>query len=229
MEDQKITGTLGSPSATTSLDGKQLPPLPPTFGGVIKKSATDIHAGVSIDQVMARKVGHVTRFPSLELSCDSVHKAGHCDTGYSCAYQYNISWQSPTTPMAYEANPRLVFERLFGSGSPGLRSVGGAGRVPSGSSPIAVDVADVRTWLGRVKVDDEIADAYPATPHAVQTAMTICGLCAGSSQRRTVSSSPAGRLTQPFVGPPMSSCRKIADPRPGTAGCALYSTKASSR
>ena len=32
---------LGSPSATTSLDGKQLPPLPPKFGGVIKESATE--------------------------------------------------------------------------------------------------------------------------------------------------------------------------------------------
>jgi arylsulfatase len=41
MEDQKVTGTLGSPSATTSLDGKQLPPLPPKFGGVIKDSAKD--------------------------------------------------------------------------------------------------------------------------------------------------------------------------------------------
>jgi arylsulfatase len=41
MEDQKVTGVPGSPSATTSLDGKQLPPLPPTFGGVIKDSAKD--------------------------------------------------------------------------------------------------------------------------------------------------------------------------------------------
>jgi arylsulfatase A-like enzyme len=41
MGDQKITGVLGSPSATTSLDGKQLPPLPPEFGGVIEESATD--------------------------------------------------------------------------------------------------------------------------------------------------------------------------------------------
>ena len=41
MEDQKITNVPGSPSATTTLDGKQLPPLPPEFGGVIKESATD--------------------------------------------------------------------------------------------------------------------------------------------------------------------------------------------
>ncbi len=37
----------------------------------LKKSATDIRAGISIDQVMAKEVGHLTRFPSLELACDS--------------------------------------------------------------------------------------------------------------------------------------------------------------
>ena len=36
-----ITGTPGSPSATTTIDGKQLPPPPPKFGGVIKESAKD--------------------------------------------------------------------------------------------------------------------------------------------------------------------------------------------
>ena len=41
MEDQKITGAPGSPSATTTIDGKQLPPAPPKFGGVIKESAKD--------------------------------------------------------------------------------------------------------------------------------------------------------------------------------------------
>lgn len=88
----------------------------------LKKSATDIHAGISIDQVMARAVGHMTRFPSLELTCDSYRKAAACDSNYSCVYQYNISWSSPTTPMTPELNPRLVFERLFGSGAPSERA-----------------------------------------------------------------------------------------------------------
>ncbi|HWX21731.1 MAG TPA: DUF1552 domain-containing protein [Candidatus Binatia bacterium] len=82
----------------------------------LKKSATDIHAGVSIDQVLARRIGHLTRLPSLELTCDSVRKTAACDSGYSCAYVYNLSWSSPTTPMTPETNPRLVFERLFGAG-----------------------------------------------------------------------------------------------------------------
>src|ERR1041385_5568135 len=38
---QQATGVPGSPSATTTIDGKQLPPPPPKFGGVIKESATD--------------------------------------------------------------------------------------------------------------------------------------------------------------------------------------------
>src|ERR1700674_3590579 len=38
---QQINGVPGSPSATTTINGKQLPPPPPKFGGVIKESATD--------------------------------------------------------------------------------------------------------------------------------------------------------------------------------------------
>ncbi len=38
---QQVTGELGSPSATTTIDGKQLPAPPPKFGGVIKESAAE--------------------------------------------------------------------------------------------------------------------------------------------------------------------------------------------
>src|SRR3954451_13517049 len=38
---QQVTGELGSPSATVTIDGKQLPPPLPKFGGVIKESARD--------------------------------------------------------------------------------------------------------------------------------------------------------------------------------------------
>jgi hypothetical protein len=88
----------------------------------VKKTAgADIHAGISVDQVAAQRIGHLTRFPSLELTCDAVRKSGNCDSGYSCAYQYNLSWSGPTLPVAPEPNPRLVFERLFGAGPPAER------------------------------------------------------------------------------------------------------------
>jgi len=89
----------------------------------IKKTAgSNICAGTSIDQVVARQVGHLTRFPSLELTCDAVRKAGNCDTGYSCVYEYNLAWRSATQSLAPEPNPRLVFERLFGAGPPNERA-----------------------------------------------------------------------------------------------------------
>jgi hypothetical protein len=89
----------------------------------VKKTAgSDIHAGVSVDQIAAQHMGHLTRFPSLELSADAVRKSGACDSGYSCAYEYNLAWRSPTTPLTGEPNPRLVFERLFGTGSRGERA-----------------------------------------------------------------------------------------------------------
>ena len=69
-----------------------------------------------MDQIAARAVQDKTRLSSLELTCDGVRKSGRCDSGYSCAYQFNLSWRSENQPNTPESNPRLVFERLFGAG-----------------------------------------------------------------------------------------------------------------
>ncbi len=88
----------------------------------VKKTAgSDIRAGISVDQIAANHIGGLTRFASLELSSDPHRKSGGCDSGYSCAYESNISWRSATSPLSPESNPRLAFERLFGSGAPGQR------------------------------------------------------------------------------------------------------------
>jgi len=110
-----------------------------------KTDSQYINVGESIDQVLAKRYGHLTRLPSLELSCDPVRKSGRCDSGYSCAYQYNISWQSPTTPRAPEANPRLVFERLFGSGSPKERQENYERRLKTEQSILDFVLDDVRS------------------------------------------------------------------------------------
>lgn len=83
-----------------------------------KTGGSDFQAGISADQVMARQIGLQSPFRSLELSCDTIVNAGACDTGYACIYQHNLAWSSPTTPLTPENNPRLMFERLFGQGSP---------------------------------------------------------------------------------------------------------------
>ncbi len=121
----QVIGGLDHLNATAGMDGGgDHARANGTFltGVRMKKSATDIHAGISIDQTIARQIGHLTPFPSLELTCDAGRNTGACDSGYSCAYQYNLAWSSPTTPMTPEANPRQVFERLFGAGTPGERT-----------------------------------------------------------------------------------------------------------
>jgi len=120
----------------------------------INKSATDVRAGVSIDQVIANQVGHLTRFPSLELTCDANRKSADCDSGYSCAYQYNISWQSPTTPMTPENNPRLVFERLFGAGAHGERSTNAQRRMLDRHSVLDFVMDDARRMQARLDSGD---------------------------------------------------------------------------
>jgi hypothetical protein len=122
----------------------------------LKKSATDIRAGISIDQVMARQVGHLTRFPSLELTCDSGRNTGSCDSGYSCAYQYNLSWSSPSTPMTPEGNPRQVFERLFGSGGPGERVENARRRRREQKSILDFVMEDAHSMQQRLAANDKM-------------------------------------------------------------------------
>ena len=122
----------------------------------VKKTAgADIHAGISIDQVMANQIGHLTRFPSLELTCDAVRKSGNCDSGYSCAYQYNLAWRSPTQPIAPEPNPRLLFERLFGAGSHGDRARGLALRQQQQRSILDFVLDDARSLQHQMTARDK--------------------------------------------------------------------------
>ena len=55
-----------------------------------KTAGSDIRIGVSVDQLAAEHVGKKTKLPSLELSTDRARLSGGCDSGYSCAYQYNL-------------------------------------------------------------------------------------------------------------------------------------------
>jgi hypothetical protein len=80
-----------------------------------KTDGTNIRNGISIDQVAAQRIGDRTRLPSLEIGCEQGAMAGNCDSGYSCVYSSTMSWRSATQPLPKEVNPRIVFNRLFGS------------------------------------------------------------------------------------------------------------------
>ncbi len=81
-----------------------------------RTEGTDYQLGTTVDQLAAQSIGKATPIPSLELGTDLIAQVGNCDNGYACAYQNNLSWSSATTPLPTEADPRVVFERLFGDG-----------------------------------------------------------------------------------------------------------------
>lgn len=83
----------------------------------VKTDGTDIRNGISVDQVAASRIGDQTRLASLEIGTEAGAMAGNCDSGYSCVYSSTMSWRSATQPLPKEVNPKLVFERLFGSGA----------------------------------------------------------------------------------------------------------------
>jgi hypothetical protein len=90
-----------------------------TFAGVPPKKTVndDIFIGTTIDQMIAQKYGQDNFLPSIQLGIEDQSYLATCPWGYSCAYTNSISWSSPSKPLPHEANPQLVFERLFGDGS----------------------------------------------------------------------------------------------------------------
>jgi hypothetical protein len=126
----------------------------------VKTSGADIRVGISVDQVAAHAVGKETRFPSLELGCDEGRNSGDCDSGYSCAYSNNISWASPTSPMAKETDPRRVFDRLFSNGE-AREAAEVAARRQRRQSILDFVLDDARRLHGRLgRIDQRKVDEY---------------------------------------------------------------------
>jgi len=88
------------------------------FSGVPPKKTVseDILLGTTIDQMIAQKYGQDNVLPSIQLGIEDQSSLATCPWGYSCAYVNSVSWSGPTKPLPHEANPQLVFERLFGDG-----------------------------------------------------------------------------------------------------------------
>ena len=129
-------------------------------GAIPKRTeAEDYRIGTTIDQVLARKIGQASPFPSLEFATeDFTGYVGGCTPGFSCAYMNTIAWASPTTPLPMEINPRTAFERLFGDG--GSASERRARQFEDKSILDAI-MADARGLQGRLSAGDRVRlDGY---------------------------------------------------------------------
>jgi hypothetical protein len=134
-----------------------------------RESGSDIHAGVSADQLAAQALGNQTRLPSLELGLEDTRIVGKCDGNYSCAYTSTISWRTPTTPLPPVPNPRHVFERLFGDGNAGGDPQAAARRAHYRQSILDSVVAETRRLKSSVgDADGRKIDEYLASIRTVE-------------------------------------------------------------
>jgi hypothetical protein len=86
---------------------------------VTKTLGVDLNCnGISMDQMAARSAGKQTPLASLELAISPVSTGVDKNVGYTRVYGSHIAWSGPTSPLAREINPRLVFERLFRASGP---------------------------------------------------------------------------------------------------------------
>jgi hypothetical protein len=116
-----------------------------------KTAGSRIRAGRSIDQILADHYGRSTRLPSIELGTEEGRSAGSCDSGYACAYSNNISWRTPSQPMAKEIDPRKAFERLFGSPSEAAAS---KSRIALRQSVLDMVSDQSKKLQGRISIED---------------------------------------------------------------------------
>jgi hypothetical protein len=134
------------------IDGGQHPRMQTSWltgSRAFRTEGVNIHAGTSLDQVVARKWERDTQLASLELAIESTDLLGTCSLGYSCAYNNTIAWRTPTTPLPMENNPRNVFERLFG----------------------ASDSTEPKVRLAEIRTDRSVLDSVTAKVSTVRTTL----------------------------------------------------------
>jgi len=74
--------------------------------------AENVKSGITIDQVIANKIGQDTPQSSLVLACEQP-MTGYHETNFSLAYSSHVSWQSADSPVPTEVYPSLAWDSLF--------------------------------------------------------------------------------------------------------------------
>ena len=89
---------------------------------ITRTTGSDLRSGaVSMDQVAAKRIGHLTPLPSLELGVEPPATGVDTNVGYTQLYGAHISWSTPSTPLTKEINPKAAFDRVFRSNAGGSK------------------------------------------------------------------------------------------------------------
>jgi Protein of unknown function (DUF1552) len=141
------------------------------LSGVPIQKGAAVRAGITMDQVLANRLGQETPQPSIVLACEQP-MTGYHETNFSMAYSSHISWQSAESPVPNEVYPSLAFDSLFENrGSLRYQSV--LDRVKDRAESLSLEVSasdrakldeyltsvrEVETRIERMRVDKDKAD-----------------------------------------------------------------------
>ncbi|MDZ4287293.1 MAG: DUF1552 domain-containing protein [Prosthecobacter sp.] len=95
--------------------GGHYPKMNILSGLKVKQTTTDVEVGLTMDQIVAAKVGQDTPVASLAIGTEGPKYS--TDSGYTSIYSAYLSWSSPTTPAPKEIYPQQAFDQLFDDGS----------------------------------------------------------------------------------------------------------------
>ena len=147
---------------------------PPMTGnllsGVPISKGAIIHGGISMDQMLANRIGQDTPQASMVLACEQP-MTGYHETNYSNAYGSHISWQNADSPVPNEIYPSLAFDSLFENRG-NLRNISVLDRVRDRAQKLSHEVSstdkakldeylnsvrDVEKKIERMRVDKDKA------------------------------------------------------------------------
>ena len=184
----------------SSQTGNLLSGAPLSSGGIIR-------SGTSLDQVVAQRIGHQTKLPSLVLGCEKANPSVH--KNYSMLYSSHISWSSPTTPTPLEVYPALAFDQLFkDKAQKGDQSVLDA---------ILADAKDVRRGISRL--DQQKLDEYLNSVREVEKRIVRAGKRGELQGWRPTLSSP--NIARPKDGYPQNIVDHMKLPKTTEKGSAV--------
>lgn len=194
--DMTIVTGLGHPQAAAMGDrpaghGRSCPAFL-TGVHVRQTEGTDIRCGVSMDQVFAQHLGDATQLSSIEAGIEPASLLGSCDIGYSCTYTNGISWMNPTVPLPVTANPRDLFERLFGDGDT-LDEAGRLAQLRRQASILDFVMEDSARLSGSLGAEDKRKlEEYLDATRAVEKRIQRAEQQAGGAMATTSLERPAG-------------------------------------
>jgi len=161
-----------------------------TQSHVKKTESSGVYAGISLDQLYARRFGQSTPIPSMQLCIEPVDGAGGCLYGYSCTYQDSISWSSPTTPLPSTRDPRAVFDQLFGVGG---TAEDRAARRRTQKSILDLIIVDLAKFTRALAAEDRIrVEQYTENVREIERRIEGIEAYNNSGEAREIPDAPTG-------------------------------------